>query len=132
MILLIKSILNIIKLFILFILFILFFPFYEEKAIYLFLKFSGPVFIKLGQFLSVRPDIMGTELSELLSKFQDNCKPFSANKAVNYIENIYKIKEEEIKHIMKLNLKKGSYRLWRIRVNARSRRQKECVGRDYA
>tara|TARA_Y100000385_G_scaffold61843_2_gene60559 strand:- start:6853 stop:8178 length:1326 start_codon:yes stop_codon:yes gene_type:complete len=90
MILLIKSILNIIKLFILFILFLIFFPFYEERAIYLFLKFSGPVFIKLGQFLSVRPDIVGTELSELLSKFQDNCKPFSANKAVNYIEKIYK------------------------------------------
>ena len=33
---------------------------------------------------------------------------------------------------MKLNLKKGSYRLWRIRVNARSRRQKECVGKDNA
>ena len=46
------------------------------------------------------------------------------------IESIYKVKEEEIKHIMKLNLKKGSYKLWRVRVNSRSRRKKECVGRD--
>lgn len=45
------------------------------------------------------------------------------------IEGIYNIKEEEIKHIMKLNLKRGSYNLWRIRVNNRSRRQNECIGR---
>lgn len=45
------------------------------------------------------------------------------------IQSIYKIKEEDIKHIMKLNLKKNSYELWRVRVNSRSRRQKECVGR---
>lgn len=45
------------------------------------------------------------------------------------ISSIYKIKEEDIKHIMKLNLKNSSYRLWRKRVNFRSRRQKECMGR---
>ncbi|MDB2550790.1 AarF/UbiB family protein [Rickettsiales bacterium] len=90
MILFIKSILNIVKLFIYFVIFLIFFPFYEEKAIYLFLKFAGPVFVKLGQFLSVRPDLVGEELAELLSKFQDNFKPFSSKKAVDSIENIYK------------------------------------------
>ncbi|MDA7704921.1 hypothetical protein N8772_00370, partial [Rickettsiales bacterium] len=87
MILFIKSILNIVKLFIYFVIFLIFFPFYEEKAIYLFLKFAGPVFVKLGQFLSVRPDLVGEELAELLSKFQDNFKPFSSKKAVDSIEN---------------------------------------------
>jgi ubiquinone biosynthesis protein len=96
MILFLKSFFNIIKLFIFFIIFLIFFPFYEERAIYIFLKFSGPVFIKLGQFLSVRPDLVGEELAELLSKFQDNLKPFSGKKAVNYIENIY---QKEIKDL---------------------------------
>ena len=44
------------------------------------------------------------------------------------IFNIYKIKEEDVKHIMKLNLKNSSYKLWRKRVNNRSRRKKECIG----
>ena len=90
MIILIKSLLNIIKLFLFFIIFLILFPFYEERSIYIFLKFSGPVFIKLGQFLSVRPDLVGIELAGLLSKFQDDLRPFSSKKAVNYIERIYK------------------------------------------
>jgi ubiquinone biosynthesis protein len=98
MILFLKSIFNIVKLLIFFIIFIIFFPFYEEKAIYLFLKSSGPVFIKLGQFLSVRPDLIGEELSKLLSKFQDNLKGFSSQKAINHIENIYR---DEISNIFK-------------------------------
>lgn len=89
MILFIKSLLNIVKLSVFFVIFLLFFPFYQERAIYLFLKFSGPVFIKLGQFLSVRPDLVGDDLAKLLSKFQDNISPFAAKKAVKEIEKIY-------------------------------------------
>ena len=62
MIIFLKSIFNIIKLLIFFIIFLIFFPFYEERAVYVFLKSSGPVFIKLGQFLSVRPDLVGEKL----------------------------------------------------------------------
>ena len=32
----------------------------------------GPTFIKLGQILSTRPDVIGVELAEELSKLQDN------------------------------------------------------------
>jgi ubiquinone biosynthesis protein len=98
MIIFLKSIFNIIKLLIFFIIFLIFFPFYEERAVYVFLKSSGPVFIKLGQFLSVRPDLVGEKLSKLLSKFQDNLKAFSSKKAINYIENIY---QEDISNIFK-------------------------------
>jgi ubiquinone biosynthesis protein len=98
MILFIKSLFNIVKLFLFFVIFLIFFPFYEERAIYFFLKFSGPVFIKLGQFLSVRPDLVGKELSELLSKFQDNLTPFSEKNAINYIEKIY---QKDINDIFK-------------------------------
>ena len=71
-------------------------------------------------------DLESHEISHIIEMAWDDQTTFKN------IENIYKIKEEDIKHIMKLNLKKSSYRLWRIRVNARSRRQKECVGRDDA
>jgi ubiquinone biosynthesis protein len=36
----------------------------------------GPSFVKLGQALSVRPDIIGPELAKKLSQLQDNMRPF--------------------------------------------------------
>ena len=37
----------------------------------------GPGYIKLGQALSTRPDIIGIEISNYLKKLQDDVKPFS-------------------------------------------------------
>ncbi len=53
------------------------YPFRKEVAVYYFLKFSGPPFIKLGQMLSVRPDLVGPKLATTLSAFQDRLKPCS-------------------------------------------------------
>ncbi len=64
-------------------LFIAFFPIYffdKNHAIYLFLKYAGPSFIKLGQALSVRPDLVGKKLSQQLSSFQDALPPFCSKK----------------------------------------------------
>ena len=36
----------------------------------------GPTWIKMGQFLSTRPDIIGKELSNQLRELQDNLPPF--------------------------------------------------------
>lgn len=41
----------------------------------------GPTYIKLGQFLSTRPDIIGKQLSADLSLLQDNLPPFSQAEA---------------------------------------------------
>lgn len=41
----------------------------------------GPTFIKLGQILSIRPDIMPTEYILELIKLQDNVKEFDSNLA---------------------------------------------------
>ena len=41
----------------------------------------GTSFIKLGQFLSTRPDIIGDELTEKLEKLQDRVPPFSDERA---------------------------------------------------
>ena len=46
----------------------------------------GTTFIKLGQFLATRPDIIGNELSKQLEKLQDKLPPFSTDEAKNIIK----------------------------------------------
>ncbi len=46
----------------------------------------GPTFIKLGQFLATRPDIIGEELAEQLAKLQDKLPAFSTSEAKKIIE----------------------------------------------
>ena len=43
----------------------------------------GTTFIKLGQFLATRPDIIGEELANDLEKLQDKLPPFDINLAKN-------------------------------------------------
>ncbi len=64
-------------------LFLLFLPlgiFNKNVAVFYFLKFSGPSFIKLGQLLSVRPDLVGKKMAQTLSSFQDQIPPFCNKK----------------------------------------------------
>ena len=46
----------------------------------------GTTFIKLGQFLATRPDIIGEELSKQLEKLQDKLPPFSNDRAKNILK----------------------------------------------
>lgn len=46
----------------------------------------GPTFIKLGQALSVRPDLVGEAISDDLAQLRDNVPPFAAKKARAIIE----------------------------------------------
>ncbi len=46
----------------------------------------GPSYIKLGQFLATRPDIIGDELASNLSPLQDNLPPFPQDVAIEEIE----------------------------------------------
>jgi ubiquinone biosynthesis protein len=65
-------------------LFLLLLPIYffnKREAIYLFLKLAGPSFVKLGQILAARPDLVGNEIAKSLSKFQDRLSPFCNKKA---------------------------------------------------
>ena len=41
----------------------------------------GTTFIKLGQFLATRPDIIGEKLSNKFEKLQDRLPPFPTSKA---------------------------------------------------
>jgi ubiquinone biosynthesis protein len=50
------------------------------------LESMGTTFIKLGQFLATRPDIIGEELSKKLENLQDRLPPFSINHAREIIK----------------------------------------------
>jgi len=66
---------NLFRLILLFLVALVFYPFCKEKAIYWFFYRAGPSFIKLGQVLSVREDLIGQKLANKLAKFQDQTKP---------------------------------------------------------
>ena len=47
----------------------------------------GPSFVKLGQLISTRPDIVGNEIAEDLSLLRDNLPPFSQSEAIKIVES---------------------------------------------
>jgi len=53
----------------------------EEERLSNSLQSMGTTFIKLGQFLATRPDIIGNELSKQLENLQDKLPPFSLTHA---------------------------------------------------
>lgn len=56
----------------------------------------GPIFIKFGQALSTRPDILPPEIAQELSKLQDSVPPFSSKKATQIIEQAYGLSPYEV------------------------------------
>src|SRR6056300_1476672 len=50
------------------------------------LETMGTTFIKIGQFLATRPDIIGEELSKRLENLQDRLPPFSSYEAKEIIK----------------------------------------------
>ncbi len=63
-----------------------------ERALFLpvrlreVLERLGPTFMKLGQVLSLRPDLVGEDLTKELSKLQDRAAPFPFEEAKRIIE----------------------------------------------
>ena len=50
------------------------------------LKKLGPTFYKLGQMLSTRPDMVGEEIAEELSKLQDEARPLDYREVKENLE----------------------------------------------
>ncbi|MBE8215956.1 MAG: 2-polyprenylphenol 6-hydroxylase [Endozoicomonadaceae bacterium] len=62
----------------------------EAVRLRLALEKLGPVFIKLGQQISTRPDLIPHEIAQELAKLQDQAPPFSSELAIQIIENTFK------------------------------------------
>ena len=63
------------------------------------LENMGTTFIKLGQFLATRPDIIGEEIAKKLEKLQDKLLPFGTNEAKEIIkQEIGLFKKQEKPH----------------------------------
>ena len=58
----------------------------EGEKLSISLQSMGTTFIKLGQFLATRPDIIGEELSKQLESLQDRLPPFPTAKAKDMIK----------------------------------------------
>lgn len=58
-------------------------------ALRLSLEQLGPIFIKFGQALSTRPDILPPDIALELSKLQDKVRPFPGEQAMVLIEKTY-------------------------------------------
>ena len=58
----------------------------DEEKLCTSIQDMGTTFIKLGQFLSTRPDIIGEDLSLQLEKLQDRLPPFSTYEAKEIIK----------------------------------------------
>lgn len=82
----ILSVINLFKIILFFLIAGAAYPFLRSKSVYLYLRFCGPTFIKLGQLLSTRDDLVGEELAVILSGFQDRLSPFSPKKSKAIIE----------------------------------------------
>lgn len=50
------------------------------------LESLGPIFVKFGQILSTRPDLIPEDIIDELRQLQDNVPPFSSDQAIELIE----------------------------------------------
>src|SRR5438477_516060 len=56
----------------------------------------GPIFVKFGQMLSVRPDLLDPEVARELAKLQDQVPPFPGELAVATLESAFGRKVEDL------------------------------------
>ena len=56
----------------------------------------GPIFVKLGQVISTRKDLLAEPIAKELSKLQDHVRPFSAEVSKNIVESELKSKITDI------------------------------------
>jgi ubiquinone biosynthesis protein len=80
------SILNLLRLAALALICLPFYFFNKNFAVFSFLRLAGPSFVKLGQILSTRPDLIGEDLAKALCGFQDNLPPFSQKEVIKSLQ----------------------------------------------
>ncbi|VAW79199.1 Ubiquinone biosynthesis regulatory protein kinase UbiB [hydrothermal vent metagenome] len=70
----------------------------RAERLRLALQELGPIFIKFGQILSTRKDLLPDDISAGLAELQDNVAPFSGELAKKIIEQAYRKPLSEIFH----------------------------------
>jgi ubiquinone biosynthesis protein len=58
----------------------------------------GPIFVKFGQVLSTRRDLMPPDIADELARLQDQVPPFPSSQAVALLESAYRKKLHEVFH----------------------------------
>ncbi len=66
------------------------------EKIKMMLEELGPIFVKLGQVISTRKDLLGDDVANELSKLQDNVKPFPKEISMRIIEEELGLKINEV------------------------------------
>ncbi len=64
--------------------------------LYLMLQRRGPIYIKFGQVLSTRPDLVGEDIADNLKSLQDRMPPFSGELATSMLEQALGRKTEDM------------------------------------
>lgn len=68
----------------------------RAERLRLALENLGPIFVKFGQMLSTRRDLMPADIADELAKLQDQVPPFPSAQAVALLEATYKRKLGEV------------------------------------
>ena len=71
-------------------------PLTHGEALRITLEELGPIFIKFGQALSTRPDILPPDIASELAKLQDQVPPFESEKAIAILEAAFKRPTQDI------------------------------------
>jgi ubiquinone biosynthesis protein len=60
------------------------------------LETLGPIFVKFGQLLSTRPDLVPPDIATALAKLQDRVPPFPAEEVAAILDRVYKKPYREV------------------------------------
>ena len=68
----------------------------RAQRLRLALENLGPIFVKFGQMLSTRRDLIPADIADELAKLQDQVPPFPSTQAVALLEKAYQKKLDEV------------------------------------
>ena len=68
----------------------------RAERLRLALEKLGPIFIKFGQMLSTRRDLIPTDIANELAKLQDRVPPFPSAQAIAVLESVYQKKLSDV------------------------------------
>src|SRR6266852_8648969 len=61
----------------------------RAQRLRLALQDLGPIFVKFGQMLSTRRDLLPTDITDELAKLQDHVPPFPSDEVVSILDRVY-------------------------------------------